>query len=390
MIAANRERLAAPDVLRVFAIFTIGWFHIWQQSWLDPGFRIGQYYVNLQQVVRHGAMMVDEMLLLSGFLLALPVAKRMIQGQLPESAGTFYKKRFWRIVPSYYLVIMLTTCFWSIPQGQYSSAGAMVKDLLAHFTFTHTLFYDTYLLSPLPATIWTLSVEVLFYALWPLIAQFYRKSPSITCLALALAGILFRLWVSLHGVTLFMFNQLPAQLDLYALGMAAAMIFARLDASGKPCIRWRRVIAPLGMLAGFAGMVWIMYIQPVPTDGYGAIYRGQMLWRLPMGLLGGCFLVTGCLAPKGLARAMGNRLTCFLSDITYPFFMWHQFLACRLKDWHIPPYVSELPNQAGEQPWKTQYTYICFFAAAALSALFAYGIERPIQKWGMNMKKTAS
>ena len=48
------KRLAAADVLRVASIFIVGWFHIWQQSWLDPGFRIGQYYVNLQQVVRHG------------------------------------------------------------------------------------------------------------------------------------------------------------------------------------------------------------------------------------------------------------------------------------------------------------------------------------------------
>ena len=46
MSAPEERRLAAADALRVAAVFLVGWFHIWQQSWLDPGFRIGEYYVN--------------------------------------------------------------------------------------------------------------------------------------------------------------------------------------------------------------------------------------------------------------------------------------------------------------------------------------------------------
>ena len=334
----KQERLAAPDVLRVAAIFIVGWFHIWQQSWLDPGFRIGNCYVNMQQVVRHGYMMVDLMLLLSGFLLALPVVRQGLQADAIGAPKHFFLKRFWRIAPSYYICIMSTTILYAIPRRLYSSTGFMVKDLLMHATFTHTLAYDTYLLSPMSATIWTLSVEVLFYALWPAIARLFARRPGQTCLGMTAAALGYRLWVSGLSDTSFYFNQLPAQLDLYACGMAAAYVTVRLEREALPGPKVRRWLSPLGMVLSLSLMCQVMYLQP--TGDYPGIRYGQMLWRLPLGLLGGAFLVCGCMAPAGLAKALGNPVTRFLSDISYNFYLWHQFLACRLKDWHIPSYTA--------------------------------------------------
>ena len=383
----RRERLAAPDVLRVSAIFIVGWFHIWQQSWLDPGFRIGSYYVNLQNIVRHGYMMVDMMLLLSGFLLALPVARQHYQAEALTRPGQFLRKRFWRIAPSYYLCIMLTTVLYAIPRGLYWSTPAMIKDLWAHATFTHTLFYDTYLRSPVSSTLWTLSVEMLFYVLWPLIGRLFAKKPGETCLFMVVTALSYRLWVYGESDTNVYINQLPAMLDLYACGMAAAAIYVRLEAEGKPGVKTRRWLAPVGMAACFIGMCAIMYIQPI--GDYELIRRGQMTWRLPLSLLGGIFLLCGCMAPAGLARVLGNPVTRFLSDLSYNFYIWHQFLACRLKDWRIPPSLSETPNQVGEQPWQTQYTFICFIAALILSAALTYFWEKPVQKWGLRKKPAA-
>ncbi len=377
------KRLAAADVLRVASIFIVGWFHIWQQSWLDPGFRIGQYYVNLQQVVRHGYMMVDELLVLSGFLLALPAARRHIRGQLPEPAGTFYRRRLWRIVPAYYLTLALVLTLWALPRGLYPSGWAAVKDMLAHMTFLHTFSYETYLLSPMFGGLWTLAVEVQFYFLWPALSRAFLRRPGAVCGALAAAALLFRGWVFTLDDCSMAFNQLPAQLDLYACGMAAAMVFARLEARQAPGPRLRRWLAPAGMLLTFAGMVWIMYLQPVPSDGYEPIRHGQMLYRLPLGLLGGIFLTCGCLAPAGLARALGNRLTRFLADISFNFYMWHQFLALRFKDWNIPAHVSDTPNFAFEQPWQSRYTLVCFLGAALFSAALTYLWEKPLQNWGL-------
>ena len=385
---AKRARLAAPDVLRVAAIFIVGWFHIWQQSWLSPSFRAFGHYVNLEAVVRHGYMMVDLMLLLSGFLLALPVVRQGMRPLSGRETGRFYARRFWRIAPSYYLCVILTTLLYAIPRRLYYSGGFLAKDLIMHFTFTHTLAYDTYLLSPTASTLWTLAVEVQFYVLWPLIARLFAKKPGWTCLGLGLAGCLFRLWVSGHSDTTFLFNQLPAQFDLYACGMMAAYVYVRLDEAGRPSRRVRRWLSPAGMVLGLALMCYIMAIQPI--GDYEAIRAGQMFYRLPLGLLGSMFLVCGCLAPPAMERALGNPVTRFLADISYNFYIWHQFLACRLKDWHIPPYVSELPNQSYEQPWQMRYTLTCFFAAAALAAVFTYLWEKPIQRLVKRLKRMSA
>ncbi len=380
MSGKKSGRMAAPDVLRVASIFIVAWFHIWQQSWLDPGFHIGNFYVNLQQIVRHGYMMVDEMLLLSGFLLALPVARRHLRGELPETPEAFYRKRIWRIVPSYYLVVMLML-LWVLPRGLYRSGWMMAKDLWAHLTFTNTLFFDSYLLSPLSGVLWTLAVEVQFYILWPLLARAFVRRPGRTCLIMTALAFSYRVWVYGEGDCSMYFNQLPAQLDLYACGMGAAYVLARLEQGGMPKEKHRRIIAPVGMLLCFLGMLAVMYVQPV--GDYEAIRHGQMNWRPLLGLLGGYFLLCGSMAPPRMARALDNPVTRFLADISFNFYMTHQFLALRLKDWHIPPYEAELPNQAYEQPWQLLYTLACFLFAAALSAALTYLWERPVQRWGL-------
>ena len=53
-VNAGRRYFAAADVLRILCIFTVAWFHIWQQSWLDPSFRIAGHYFDHQRIVRRG------------------------------------------------------------------------------------------------------------------------------------------------------------------------------------------------------------------------------------------------------------------------------------------------------------------------------------------------
>jgi peptidoglycan/LPS O-acetylase OafA/YrhL len=368
--------LACADVLRVVAMGMVGWYHIWQQSWLDPGFWLGSHYVNLQQVVRNGYLMVDVLLVLSGFLLALPYARAARDGTSVPRLKEFYVKRFWRIVPAYALAVLVVLFCYALPQGLYGSPGALAKDLAAHLTFTHNLWSDTYFSTPLPGVLWTLGVEVQFYVLFGLMAPIYQKKPALTCLTLGLMGIAARLWVYQLEDTNFWVNQLPCMLDLFAVGMGSSWVFARREEKDLPQpARW--ALEGLALLC-LLGLFQAMYKQ---TLGDGETVRhSQLVLRLPLGLLAGGFLLAGGLAPTGLNGALGNPVTRFLSAISYNFYIWHQFLALRLKDWHLPPYVSDLPNQAGEQPWQSQYTLLCFAAAIALAAAITYLVEKPLTK----------
>lgn len=381
----SRSYLAAADVLRVVCIGLVGWYHIWQQSWLDPGFHLFSHYVNLQQLVRNGYMMVDVLLVLSGFLLALPYARARQEQRIRPSFKQFYVKRFWRIVPSYVLAILLTLFLWALPQGLYETPRAAARDLLTHFTFTHNLFLDTYFLTPLPGVLWTLGVEVQFYLLFPLIALFYEERPGLTCVFLTVAALCFRLWVSQMDGTLMWVNQLACMLDLFACGMAAAWLYVRLSTREySPGVRW---LFAAGALLALLVIFQILYRQS--TGDGEEVRRGQLALRLPLGLAGGMFLLCGCLGPASLSSALGNPVIRFFSAISYNFYIWHQFIAVRLKALHIPPYTSEMPNMAAEQPWMTRYTWLCFGVAIAAGAAVTYLFERPVYRKATQRKTPA-
>jgi len=375
----NRPKtLAAADVLRVACIAIVAWYHFWQQSWLDPGFHIGSYYVNLQQMIRHGYMAVDVILVLSGFLLALPYARCRTRELPLPSAGAFYRKRFWRIVPSYVLAILLVLFLWAIPRGLYASTDLMIKDLLAHLTFTHIFSMETYVTTPLLVVLWTVAVEVQFYLLFPLFGVFYKDYPGLTCMTLTLAALAMRLWVSHQTNLVLLINQMPCMLDLFACGMAGASIYAHWENRPiKPGMRW---ILAGGAAVSFLLIMQVLYLQPI--GDYDIMRRHQLIWRLPLALLGSAFLVCGSLAPEGLSRVFGNRATRFLAAISYNFYIWHQFLATTLKTLHIPPYASESPNQAYEQPWQLLYTLTCFAVSGLVAAAVTYLWEKPLHRFG--------
>lgn len=222
----DRPYLAAADLLRVFSVGLVAWFHIWQQSWLNPGFSVLGTWVDLQRLVRRGYMMVDLLLLLSGFLLYLPCARRRSRGGAPlPDVPKFYRRRLARILPSYLLAMGVGT---ALLLGSAPAPGSppLWKDLLTHLTFTYTFFADTYLWTNLNGALWTLAVEMQFYLLFPLAARLFARRPWRTWAGMTALALLCRWGVAQMADPTLWINQLPCMLDLYAFGMLAAHLLA--------------------------------------------------------------------------------------------------------------------------------------------------------------------
>ena len=148
------------DGMRAIAILIIAWYHIWQQSWLMP--IAGA--VNLDWLVRNGSILVDMMILLSGFGLFLPYAREMVLGGKTGTCGEFYMKRVARIVPSYYVSLLIVLLFFALPLGEYGNDFSLMgKDIVSHLTFTHNLFGELIRGTHLNGVLWTIGVEVQFY-----------------------------------------------------------------------------------------------------------------------------------------------------------------------------------------------------------------------------------
>lgn len=376
------DRADAADFLRVFCVGFIGWYHIWQQSWLNPDLRLGKLVFRFYPLVSCGYMFVDLMLLLSGFLLMLG----FLNGR-DRTPSDFYISRAARILPSYWLgiAVMLFAALW--PQNLYASGAELLGDLLPHLTFTHNFFYFPYLHTKLNGVLWTLAVEVQFYLLFPWLARAFERKPILTYLSMTAFSLLVRLRLYLwdQDVSLY-FNRLGAMLDVYANGMAAAVLYLRLGK--KPARAWRAWLSTGLTIISCIGIYCILRRQ-MYADGLTAIQRGQMAWRFLLSLLGGIFLVCGSRSVRWMRSLFSNRLIRFLSGISFNFYIWHQFLALQLKKWRIPPYTGDAPNVEGQVPWQRGYTALCFLAALLAAVLVTYLVEKPCARLIKRRKEAA-
>lgn len=374
---AQSRFLAVADFLRVICVFLVAWYHIWQQSWLRPAFSLGPVRLNFEPVVRTGYMMVDLLLMLSGFLLFLPWARSRFENTPVPSLGEYYRKRAARILPSYLFCIFAVLFFFALPGGEYSSAEHMWCDLLSHLTFTHNLFPMAYQSTRLNGVLWTLAVEVQFYLVAPFVSRAFRKKPLITYGVMVLAAFAYRFFyvLPMDSYSLHL-NRLPAMLDAYANGMLGALMYAAACRYLKKSSLKAALMTALSALCLIC--IWrIMAAQSRVSGGYSDIHVGQMLRRFPLTLAGSLFLVSGGLGLSWYARLLSSRPVRWLSMISYNVYIWHAYAALKLKAWRIPPYAADLPNQAGEQPWQTQYTLISLAAAVLIGALATYLIEKP-------------
>ena len=384
-------RLPTLDGARALFVFFVAAFHIWQQSWLTPVITVWGQHVSLDPLLRSGYIWVDAMLLLSGFLLYWPYAEAAESGKPLPRVLPFYKRRLLRIVPSYYLCVWIMLIFVALPHGSYNNpdgtfnAWHMTRDLLAHATFTHTLFPFSYTGSPLNGALWTLGVEMQFYLIFPFVARLFKKWPSLTYLGLVAMAFVYRAWVGMLPDSTLYFNQLPAQLDVYANGMAAAGIYSALKRRMKQD-GWTRLLFTALMCVA-ATTLWLLVKGQAGENGYAFIRLGQMRRRFSMSAMTALFLLGLLYGARPLRLLLGNRVTRVLSEISFQFYMWHQVFAVQLKEWGVPASVSATPWMTGERSWQVLYTALCFVGALAISALVTYAFEQPIARLGRGKRR---
>ena len=384
-----RRRIPELDGYRVLMVFIVSWFHIWQQSWLRP--YVGDF--SLDFLVRAGYMPVDATILLSGFLMYLPWLDRREAGLPRERIRDFYRRRAARVLPSLVFVSLLMLFAVAIPKRQYATAGGMAVDLLTHFTFTFPFSASTYLGTHLGAASWTLAIEVHFYVLFPFLARLADRRPGAVMLGMAAAAAYFR------GFCLWYFtdyqmvvNQMISFMDVYALGMALAVLYRRLAALTE---KWRAraedpvsrrkllllsIAATVVLAAGIWGFQAIMRVQ-ARSGSHAEIQAGQMARRLEYALACGTILLSLPFCVRPVRWLFGNPVMRFLAGISMNYYLLHQNIALWLKDHHIPDSVwfteDTLPNFEGDLTWQMRYTWLCFGLSVIAAILVTYLVEKP-------------
>ena len=392
----RRQRIPELDGLRVLMIFIVSWYHIWQQSWLSPA--IGSW--SLDYLVRSGYIWVDGTVLLSSFLLFLPYAKAMREKGPAPDTREFYYRRVRRILPGYYFIILAVLFGIAIPWKLYSSPQFLVKDVATHLTFTFTFFWDTYIATPLGAASWTLAIETQAYLLFPLVARGVMKKPVLTLCLLCAVCFGFRAWClwALVDYSLVV-NQLINFLDVYVIGILAAMAYVRLEEkqaarrirsqSDEPRKKIStmneeellekyggQAAATLIFAAAFYGLLQMLRFQ-ARSGSTPIIQMNQMIYRPVYALLFTLLILSAPFAFFPLRKLLGNRVTRFLGGVSMNYYLIHQTVIVHLKRLRFPPSVSDTPNMSLEQPWQNQYTLVSFGLSLLLAILVTYAVEKP-------------
>ena len=422
----NEDKISAKyvgvlDGVRAVSIIIVMIFHFWQQTWIFPVIKtpflkfIGVTQINFSPFAQVGYLFVDMMVLISGFLLFLPVARNVIFGEPLESFGKYFKKRAVRILPSYYFCVILLFVYELLLGGfgrpiVWSDA---LRDLFTHLTFMQMWTTQTYLSTKLNGVLWTLAVEVWFYILFPVFALFVKrwKKENSSIPSLIRAAVLAALFIGvsfayIYGYALnsgsafsntvdgflkslrsgirsdylsMTINQLPAFMGTYAVGLMGSFIYV-FAAKYMKRRWWLGLIFTICALC-FAYLIVVMVKGCASLGGEDA-QKWQMTERLKLALVFMGFILSASFSSAPFRFLLSNKFMVFLSTISYNLYIWHQWLAVKLKyDWRIPYWTGNTPpNQLGGSEsaiWKNKYAAIITIFAFAAAILATYLIERP-------------
>jgi peptidoglycan/LPS O-acetylase OafA/YrhL len=184
------HRLPGLDLLRAIAIVWVMLFHSYIVGGLGPGFA---------WLSRYGWAGVDIFFVLSGFLIGCQVLRPLQRGER-LSFSTFYARRAWRILPAFVVVLGLYEFFPALREAPGLAPWWQFA------TFTLNLLID-YGHDQAFSHAWSLCVEEHFYLLFPLLAWWLARRPSMrkfaaVCLGVVALGIALRGGTWLHDVAI--------------------------------------------------------------------------------------------------------------------------------------------------------------------------------------------
>jgi peptidoglycan/LPS O-acetylase OafA/YrhL len=264
-------------------------------------------------VLSGGFLAVDLFFVLSAFVLTLPAARTGTFGSWRDYA----LRRAARIVPAYYAALAIALVLFHPLAGPAADRRPPTADaLLAHLSFLQVEArlipgYDGALGFRVDPPLWTMSVEVAFYAVLPLVILGFLRRPVLWLLIAVAATVALR-WLVLglaHGSTEDRLLSLP---PMYAADFAAGMAGAWLYARGVTIRGWMIAGAVLAALA-------VLWASGAPTADAARLGARQSLWlavATPAAFGALVFTATG-------ARWADNPVARWLGKVSFGVFLFH-------------------------------------------------------------------
>jgi peptidoglycan/LPS O-acetylase OafA/YrhL len=260
---------------------------------------------------------------LSGFLLFRPWVVAAASASQPPNVARYARHRFRRIMPAYVVAALATFAIYTVfTPGP--NPGQTWLGLLRYLTLTQ-IYTDNFLvtyLHPGLSQMWSLAVEVSFYAVLPVLAVLLlRRSakgrPAVTLTRLAALAAVTPVWLIVVNTTDLLPNSagmwLPGHLTSFTGGMALAV----LSVVGT---RWNACATlPLAAALYFAVATPIGGVIVGTVPAWVPVTKECLYAAIAMLVVG--TVVLG--SPNRYTRILSSPPVVWLGEISYEIFLLH-------------------------------------------------------------------
>lgn len=169
-ITLTTAYLPEIDGVRFIAITAVVLCHVATDLVLRHGLQVQSYAQGLYTTLSHGARGVHLFFTISGFILAIPFARRFLAGSGRPDLKRYFRRRLFRLEPPYLLsVVIITITTWVIVP---TTRPFLIWHLLASVTYSHLAVF--HYSNPVNIVWWSLEIETQFYILMPLLALVFK------------------------------------------------------------------------------------------------------------------------------------------------------------------------------------------------------------------------
>ena len=346
------KNIPSLNGIRAISIFFVIAYHFYMNG----------YFPN-NKVIKYGAMFfcngplgVNVFFVISGFIITtLLIQEEARCGKI--DIKNFYFRRIIRIFPAYYFLLFFY-CVLHI----YGYFKINFWDWLSCFTFTKQFFRDGI---PETGHLWSLSVEEVFYLIWPILFYKYKNTVKTITISLICVVVLSRLFT--HGFPRsFFIDTIFNRGDALLIGCLFALEYTKISAC---VINWRRFIfVPFSLLvlsiiiynflysflAVSPDKVFIYFLTSIAYSLFGSI---GLLTNFCIGLI----IVFSINISNKWFILLNSNIMIHFGKLSYSIYLWQQlFSSDRL----------------------TNINFVLLITAIYIISCFSYYIiERPLLKY---------
>jgi peptidoglycan/LPS O-acetylase OafA/YrhL len=368
------ERLVGIEGLRAVAATSIVALHVWIEGSPDGQHQLGPLAGSVGVNLGAGLTLFFA---LSGFLLYRPFVVAIAGGGRRPSTSRFLRRRALRILPAYWIVLLVSALLLASTRTTWESFGALTDPQRLLQSLLLLQNYTPHSIHTGIGPAWSLAVEAVFYLLLPALAHLGARAarghdrrgrlramlvPPALLLVIGIAG---KAWdvatdpsftgpqhaPTWHEV---LARSFICNADLFAFGMCAAVGVVAVGQADARRLR-RAALIGAGMVAA---TTFVLHARDVIDDR-----PFNTLSALASGLL-----VLAVALPGRRIRVLEARPLVFLGVVSYSVFLWHEPVTVWLTEHGV----------ARGGPWGVPLNMVVVYAVTVLLATITYRlVEAP-------------